>query len=64
MVALDTAGNVVIILFSTCNISMKQPIANDLTQLTLGDFFYSIYLAGPWGNATVTGELQTRLLCR
>ena len=58
LVALDTAGNVVIILFSTCNISMKQPTANDLTQLTLGDFFYSIYLAGPWGNATEIGELQ------
>ena len=58
--ALDTAGNVVLILFPTCNISIKQHAVADYTQLTLGDFFYGIYLAGPWGNGTDIGELQMR----
>ena len=57
--ALDTAGNIVLILFPTCNISIKEPTANNLNQLTLGDFFYSIYLAGPYGNGTGIGELQS-----
>ena len=56
LVALDTAGNIVLILFPTCNISIKQPTATDLNQLTLGDFLYSIYLAGPYGNGTVIGK--------
>ena len=57
LVALDTAGNVVLILFPTCNISIKQhTVSGDYTQLTLGDFFYGIYLAGPWGNGTDIGE--------
>ena len=61
LVALDTAGNVVLILFPTCNISIKQHAVSDYTQLTLGDFFYGIYLAGPWGNGTdIIGEIHTR----
>ena len=56
LVALDTAGNIVLILFPTCNISIKQPTATDLNQLTLGDFLYSIYLAGPYGNGTIIGK--------
>ena len=58
--ALDTAGNVVLILFPTCNISIKQHAVSDYSQLTLGDFFYGIYLAGPWGNGTEIGELKMR----
>ena len=64
LVALDTAGNIVLILFPTCNISIKQPTATDLNQpwtnqLTLGDFLYSIYLAGPsnYSNGVELGEL-------
>ena len=55
LVALDTAGNVVLILFPTCNISIKQPTATDFNQLTVGNFLYSIYLAGPW-NETEPGK--------
>ena len=63
LVALDTAGNVVLILFPTCNISIKQPTATaltDLNQLTVGDFLYSIYLAGPYGNGTPIGKLFSK----
>ena len=59
--ALDTAGNVVLILFPTCNLSVPAPAAGsdptastfDETQLTLGDFFYVIYLNAPNGSKYV-----------
>ena len=67
LVVLDTAGNVVLILFPTCNLSVPAPATGsdpeastfDATLLTLGDFFYGIYLSAPSGNCSLdtTGRI-------